>query len=199
MKRPFTDNERSMMVRLHHKNSSNMVPPGEQLSAIDALRLRRSAAGAVYLRAYLQTVGIPLETGSVLAWVVSPGKGGAWRLRRIPLDEVVWLFHAPNPPASQARLLDPEPLLSLPGEAEARPAGRTRTMQPHLGWAARPGGTPHRQGAPTDLRGPWVQGPWHPSERSQVLISGTRKLGEVAVHGHDLNRCGSRWEGAYPS
>lgn len=118
MTRPFTDSERTLMVRLHQKNRT-LIAPNEETPAIDALWLGRSAAGSVYLRAYLQTVGLPLETGSLLAWAVNPGRSGRRRLRRIPLEEVVWLFHAPNPPASQARLLDPEPLLTLPGEAEA--------------------------------------------------------------------------------
>lgn len=51
-------------------------------------------------------------------------------LRRIPLGEVVWLFHGPRPPAIQAKILDPEPLLNLLGEAAADRLRRMASVGP---------------------------------------------------------------------
>lgn len=118
MTQSFTDNERILNSKLGLKTLPTTTP-GEGIPPIDAIWLGRDTAGIAHLRAYLRVVGFPQERDQILAWAERQGKGRMRTLRRIPLGEVVWLFHGPLPPAAQAKILDPEPLLNLLGEAAA--------------------------------------------------------------------------------
>lgn len=118
MAQSFTDNERILISKLGIKTLPTATP-GEGIPPINAIWLGRDAAGIAHLRAYLRVVGSPQERDQILAWTERGSKGRIRTLRRIPLGEVAWFFHGPLPPAAQAKIRDPEPLLNLLGEAAA--------------------------------------------------------------------------------
>ena len=83
----------------------------------DAIWVGRDDHGVVIIRGWLLVVAFE-DDGDVLAMVTQSGEWDPFA-RLIPEEELVWLFHGPRPPGVQARVSIKDPIMALPGEADA--------------------------------------------------------------------------------
>lgn len=113
----LTENERTKLA-VKGVKAAPIIHSFRRERIFDALWVGRDEQGTAIIRAWLEVTSFLEGLTHVYAWATAPGTMESV-MRKIPEKEIVWLFLGPRPPGHLARVQEVDPIMFLPGEADA--------------------------------------------------------------------------------